>query len=1611
MGIVSPIIDDPFVEDILATVSDGIVVVDTDGSIAFATPQITDVIGYTPDEVVNRSIELLAPTENAERPLFDVVRNRASETEGNPGRETDDVQLSHSTGRYVPVSLSVRETYSDDRRYFAVSLREVSDRLERERTIEECESRFRTTFEHASDPFLIVDPAADVIRACNPKSCELLGYDEAELRSRSPSDIYPRDEDAFRAFVESTLEDGESRTDGIRCRRADGELFSTAVSGTVLELDGRRHVLVRVCETADDRERDPRDTDELFRAIFENSNDAILIFDPEGDEFLEVNPRACDLLGYDETELLRRGPSDVHSHELDAFREFVTEVLEQGDGWTRELSCSTRDGGVVPAEISMARIEFDGEPRVLASIRDLTERRDRERKLDRYRTIVETVQDGIYTLDSRGRFTQVNDYIVERTGYTRDELVGSHASTVLDQTDLERVREVIGGLLRTDRTVGTCEVTVHRADGGTVPAELHIASLSDGEESFRGTVGVARDVSERKERERELEWYETMVETIGEGVYALDEEFRFTTVNQGMANLTGYPKAELTDMHLDALLVGEADDRTATEHVDRLSGDRPAVVDLESARAAREQLRRSDRDIMKVECLILSADDEVIPCEVRFSALSADEDFAGTAGVVMDISERLERRRRLREERDRLSALFENTTDPIVETAYEDGTMVIKEINAAFEETFEYGPADVIDRPVPDVLVPDETEESTTHERIVRRVLDGEKVEAEVERKTVCGAREFWLRAVPFTTVDDTLRAYGIYTDITDRKEYERRLEALNDASRELMSADTETEIADTAVSVVHEVLDRSLTALWRNDPESDEKLLRPLAASDGATALLDSDDRPDVFPPIPDGSDEMAAFRAGEPRLLEDYENRANPAHPELRIQQRLIVPLDGHGVLAVGATSDEEIDAGMRNLVTIVAQSTCAAFDRLDHEREIRRRSAAMAAAIDGMAVLDETGEYAHANQAHANIYGYDDPEELIGEQWRRLYDDDETERFEREILPAVREEGSWRGEAVGMRADGSRFPQEVSLAPLESGGLVCIVRDITDRKEYEERLEALNEVSQGLAEAETAAEVARTGLRAVERIFGFDIGCVRLFDTETNALEMAVMTDAAADLTDSRPAFDLDATLAGRAYRQNDLVVTDPEQEQDRTLELRSLHQSLGEYGVLTVFVPADEGIDTLERSLLKTLAASITAALGRANREQMLRTNERELRRQHEQLDTLYRITSLIQMVQDNLLEATTRQELERTVCERLVESDLYRSAWIAEVGVNADRVDGLVGAGVDDSYLDALDEIPLSMLGSGTVEEVIETKKTQVVQQYERRGFALEEDDEQHIEAIAAIPLVFGDRIYGVLVVNGVHEDVFSENAVAGFESLAKLIGFAILALTNRKILLSDTIVDLELQVADPSIFYLSVTDELDCQCRFERSVPVEEGNVLEYHRIEGADQERVLDRAADADHIADARIAANRDDGFVLQTITDRSLSQVALEAGATMQSAIMVDGEARVTLEAPRSADLREIIDALDSVFADTELVAKREHEQEVRSSTTYRERVDERLTEKQRSALEAAYASGYYDWPREITAEELAESMGVSSSTLHQHLRNAVRSLAAALFDEQQV
>lgn len=173
----------------------------------------------------------------------------------------------------------------------------------------------------------------------------------------------------------------------------------------------------------------------------------------------------------------------------------------------------------ISAGVSDYRRSGETDAETLANLVERTVRpssvNDPDRRFDRYQSIVQAMGDGVYTLDTNGRMTAVNDTLVELSGYDREELVGEHISMLLSDEDVEHGNRLIKELLRNDTDVGQLRSLLHTVDGRTIPCEARIGLLTHND-VFRGTVGVFRSIEEHEHVKKELRDEKRRIEELHE---------------------------------------------------------------------------------------------------------------------------------------------------------------------------------------------------------------------------------------------------------------------------------------------------------------------------------------------------------------------------------------------------------------------------------------------------------------------------------------------------------------------------------------------------------------------------------------------------------------------------------------------------------------------------------------------------------------------------------------------------------------------------------------------------------------------------------------------------------------------------------------------------------------------------------------------------------------------------------------------------------------------------------------------------------------------------------------------------------------------------------------
>ncbi|MDJ1430494.1 PAS domain S-box protein [Halostagnicola sp. A-GB9-2] len=194
---------------------------------------------------------------------------------------------------------------------------------------------------------------------------------------------------------------------------------------------------------------------------------------------------------------------------------------------------------------------------------------DGSRAIQRYQTLVNAVNDGIYQLDTEGQFVAVNDSIVEETGYAREELLGEHVSILLDEEDVEFLEREIDARRETGVDEEDVEFEIETADGDRVLCEFRFSLLvSNGE--FEGTVGTVQIIDERERDHDALasiwETHESISSVIDEadvGVFVLDEKFDIAWINESVEEYFGVNRADLIGRDKSAVIQETISNRVA----------------------------------------------------------------------------------------------------------------------------------------------------------------------------------------------------------------------------------------------------------------------------------------------------------------------------------------------------------------------------------------------------------------------------------------------------------------------------------------------------------------------------------------------------------------------------------------------------------------------------------------------------------------------------------------------------------------------------------------------------------------------------------------------------------------------------------------------------------------------------------------------------------------------------------------------------------------------------------------------------------------------------------------------------------------------------------------
>lgn len=721
------------------------------------------------------------------------------------------------------------------------------------------------------------------------------------------------------------------------------------------------------------------------------------------------------------------------------------------------------------------------------------------------------------------------------------------------------------------------------------------------------------------------------------------------------------------------------------------------------------------------------------------------------------------------------------------------------------------------------------------------------------------------------------------------------------------------------------------------------------------------------------------------------------------------------------------------------------------------------------DGVYALDENFTITAVNEAVMTMTGYERGE-LVGSHVSLLAGDD-TISMADEMVRHLRSEGDevgWIDTSI-RSAEGESIPIETRFSTIElSDGTarqIGVVRDVNDRRRYEEMLAALNRSARQMLRAEDATAVYECLVYVVASVISdASVVAYRYENADTVLRPIESHGTTATDRvpgTDEWEAFAVagnsesggestttsgpDATFRASQTGDGDLFASfdpaddvvsdepsgrvlerhrdDAAEEADAAEDDRQvIYAALDEFGLLAIELPEAEWYENASE-FVELLAANAVAALGRVERESELALQREALMEREERLTRLHEFNDLLRRINDALVDAETVEEVATDVCDLLTTAGSVNFAWIAEPGRDG-VLRPLATAGQGDDYLDAvpnadtgseadaldgesdaanpesepteptalaaMDNEPVSV---STISDGLRTEAW--------RGRALS----RGFQSVVSVPIAYNEVQYGVL---SVYADSAEEFDGAFGDMLAELgttAANAINGIETRRSLRSESTTELDLRVADRDAPLSRIADALGASVRFDGVVPDLDGGSLLYVTAD-AELDPLEDALADVERVRSLGGTVGEHSAEIRFYGDTTTVAERLTDLGAAIEVATADAEGVDVTVDLPRDRDVRSVVESLSGSFESVDLRARCDRDAALRTPGEFLGALEDELTDRQYETARTAYLSGYFDWPRASSGEEVAEALDIAQPTFSRHLRTAERKVFDLLF-----
>ena len=436
--------------------------------------------------------------------------------------------------------------------------KEVSDHKRTDEEYSDIQEHIHAIYNSSKDGIGYASPENGVFLDLNESFLKITGYSKEELvAKKTVNDITPPEYHDFESKkIDELLRTGEPqeyekeyiKKDGshvpvmltiFTLKNSRGKLLS--IAAMIKDITDRKIAMVKL-----------KESEEKYRQIVSTSTDAIMLFDADTRQFLDVN-KACECLyGYSKEEFLKL----KHDYITDEPEESKSSIDETLNGKIEKISLryhKKKDGTVFPVEISVSHFKMEDQRVLCGIVRDSTERKQAEKRIKETQILLESSIESpkdmtILSIDNQYRYLYFNKVHKEvmLSAYKKDVKIGMNIlDCISDEDDRAKAK------INFDRALaGENHVTIQEyGELERAYYETSYNSIIDDKNEIIGATVFAKNITERIRTEKKLkeseEQYRSLVETSQDLIWKCDAEGRFIYLNPAWEKVLGYKLEEM----------------------------------------------------------------------------------------------------------------------------------------------------------------------------------------------------------------------------------------------------------------------------------------------------------------------------------------------------------------------------------------------------------------------------------------------------------------------------------------------------------------------------------------------------------------------------------------------------------------------------------------------------------------------------------------------------------------------------------------------------------------------------------------------------------------------------------------------------------------------------------------------------------------------------------------------------------------------------------------------------------------------------------------------------------------------------------------------------------